>query len=277
MVLKTRHRSQTSHRNRERVLSARETGRQGFIRLCVAIAGALVVTPTSAVTSDSQDSESLIRDGVEMRRLGKEEEALKLLQAAFAAHPSARARAQIGLAEEALGQWIQADTDLDSALQAVEDPWIVKSASRLRAALVAKDAHLGTLQVLGSPTGAKVTADGRDLGPLPMNSAKRVACGEVVLSVAAEGYFTITRRIAGTAGTTGAAGTTGWAGTRLPGDGRRTTRPTLVRRGAGLRSSAQTGPAVKRHFRFSAVTDEILVQQKRSERMYRNFELTPYA
>jgi hypothetical protein len=55
--------------------------------------------------------------------------------------------------------------------------------------------HLGRLQVLGAPAGAKVKVDDRDVGELPMAAPVRVTAGEVVISVTAPGHIPINRKV----------------------------------------------------------------------------------
>jgi hypothetical protein len=49
--------------------------------------------------------------------------------------------------------------------------------------------------VLGSPAGAQIKVDNRDVGAMPMSQAVRVPTGEVVVSVSAPGHISISRRI----------------------------------------------------------------------------------
>ena len=66
---------------------------------------AILAARTAEATGDA--AEHLIKQGVELRAKGKDAEALVLFQKAYAATPSPRALAQIALAEQALGRWIE--------------------------------------------------------------------------------------------------------------------------------------------------------------------------
>src|SRR3982751_2270792 len=87
----------------------------------VLIAGALV---GAARQARADDAEPLIRRGIELRRAGRDAEALEQFRQANQLAPSPRAAAQIGLAEQALGRWLDADGHLRAALAAPSDPWI---------------------------------------------------------------------------------------------------------------------------------------------------------
>ena len=75
------------------------------------------------------------------------------------------------------------------------DPWIAKNVATLNRALRAVREHLGQVQVLGGPPGARVKAEDQDLGELPMQQAASVPAGDVVISVAAPGYISINRKV----------------------------------------------------------------------------------
>src|SRR5689334_14201627 len=71
-------------------------------------------TPAHADGDESADR--LLKRGVELRKAGKDDEALEAFRAAYTSRPSPRAQAQIGLAEQALGRWGDAERDLSEAL-----------------------------------------------------------------------------------------------------------------------------------------------------------------
>jgi len=164
------------------------------LSLVVVAVVAAAVAPR-ARAEDAADDEALIRQGVELRRARKDDEALAKFQAAFRARPTPRAQAQMGFAEQSLGRWVEAARDLEAALQAAQDPWIAKNAGSARDALAAVGQHLGQLQVLGSPAGAKVKVDEQDIGEIPMSAAARVPAGEVVITVSAPGHMSINRKV----------------------------------------------------------------------------------
>src|SRR5262245_7061850 len=62
--------------------------------------------------------EALIKSGVSLREQGKDEAALREFQRAHELSRAPRALAQIALAEQALGRWIDAEAHLEEALTA---------------------------------------------------------------------------------------------------------------------------------------------------------------
>ena len=111
------------------------------------------------LASDRTEDE-LIKEGVEKRRAGEDAAALDLFRLAYELKHSPRAVGQMGLAEMALGRWLNAETHLQEALTAAQDPWIKKNSRALEASQVSVREHLGNLEVLGSPEGAEVIVEG---------------------------------------------------------------------------------------------------------------------
>jgi hypothetical protein len=162
-------------------------------------AATLVLLVALPAAADS-DNDQLIRKGVELRRAGKDEQALEIFQQAYRMQPTPRAQAQSGLAEQALGRWLEAERDLTEPLRHPEDPWVAKNAATLRQSQSVVSQHLGNLQILGSPPGATVKFDNRIVGTLPMETPVRVTAGDVLVSVSAPGHVQIQRKLAVDAG-----------------------------------------------------------------------------
>jgi hypothetical protein len=72
------------------------------------------------------DTEDLLRRGIELRRSGKDPEALVVFQQAYEQSKAPKAMVQIGFAEQALGKWGAADRHLRAAVQSSDDAWIGK-------------------------------------------------------------------------------------------------------------------------------------------------------
>ncbi|HEX3697587.1 MAG TPA: PEGA domain-containing protein [Polyangia bacterium] len=132
------------------------------------------------------------RTGIEMRRRGDDRGALAAFQKSYRANPVPRTLAQIGLAEQALGRWVDAEAHLTEAMKATSNPWIVKNHASLEPALTTIGGHLGSIAVEG-PRGAAVDVNGAPAGTLPLDHALRVPAGTVVLSVRAPGYVPMQR------------------------------------------------------------------------------------
>lgn len=153
-----------------------------------------MVVVLAAPSARADEADDLIAQGIELRTAGKDEEALAVFRRALERSPSPRARAQVALAEQALGLWVSAETDLVAALATDADPWIAKNRTALDGALAVIRRHLGSLEVRG-PAGAHVQLDGRELGALPREVPFRVEAGTHRLEVAAAGHHTTSRSV----------------------------------------------------------------------------------
>jgi hypothetical protein len=161
-----------------------------FFRLLLLLTISLATPGARAETSD----DALVENGLKLRRARRDAEALALFRQAYDARPAPRTRAQIALAEQALGKWVEAERDLLLALAAASDPWIASHQETLNKALDTIGKHLGTLAVEANTREAQLWLNGAQVGELPVN-ALRVAAGSVRLDVRAKGYETATRAI----------------------------------------------------------------------------------
>jgi tetratricopeptide (TPR) repeat protein len=162
--------------------------------------GAAVMAPAQAraqaqTTAPNDEAESLIRRGVELRSSGQDAEALALFQQAWTLTRSPRARAQIGLAEQALGRWIDADDHIGEALDAAADPWVLRNRAALEGARVAVRRRLSTLDVRDAPAGAELWVNGTRRATLPLREPIRVVAGTVAIELRATGFRTVQRDV----------------------------------------------------------------------------------
>jgi hypothetical protein len=161
--------------------------------LCTVIAGTVVIRDAQA----QEDVMSVVEHGVELRRQGRDADALAEFKRALAIQKSPRVQAQVALAEQALGLWVQAEQDLLSIIGhgSEGDPWIRKNLATLSKALGVIQSHLGSLDLWGSPEGAEVYVDRKPVGKLPLEKPVRVAGGTMLLTARAEGYIETTRTV----------------------------------------------------------------------------------
>jgi hypothetical protein len=152
-------------------------------------------------TVQAADYESLMREGISLRRSGDDLAALSRFQQAFGLNQTPRAQAQIGLAEQALGRWTSADKHLQEALESDSDPWIRKNRGSLVEARAVVVTHLGQMEISGVPVGAEVRIDGDLVGRLPLSRPITVTAGGVAVEVRAPGYVPIVRATTVTART----------------------------------------------------------------------------
>ncbi len=155
---------------------------------------ALLTSGSSAYgdTAPSQVEVAVAR-GVAFRRAQRDVEALQAFEQAYEIEPSARIRAQIALAQQALGRWLAAEASLATALGVGGDPWIEKNRSVLDAAMIAIRAHLATIDVSSNVEGATLYVNGIAEGPLPRRA--RVEAGTVALDGSSAGYMTVRRTL----------------------------------------------------------------------------------
>ncbi len=157
----------------------------------------LVIGPGRRVAwADEQaQAEKLIRHGVELRKGHDDEAAAREFQKAYDLVHTPRAAAQLGLAEQALGRWEDAERHVDEALHAPADAWVARNRATLEEALGIIQAHLGRVEVIGDPAGAEVSVNGRSVGTLPLPNPVKVSAGEVDVEMHAAGYVAAQRTL----------------------------------------------------------------------------------
>ena len=185
---------------------ARQRARRGgsrrlsFLVLGVGLLGGLrgasdALARSPAKLSATDAPEALIAEGVARRERGEDEAALSSFQRAHGLCHCPRALAQVALAEQALGRWVDAQDQLSQALSHAEDPWIVAKRPLLEQALAEIADHVGWLALSGGVPGAVVSIGGSAVGVLPLARPLRVLAGVAALRVQAPGYASIERAI----------------------------------------------------------------------------------
>lgn len=155
---------------------------------------AFVCAARSAGAEGAAADDALIDRGVALREEGRDREALAEFERAYALRPTARARAQIALAHQALGDWVEAEKWLLDALGAADDPWIARNRAALDEALAVVRKHLGSIELDIRVAGASVTVDGVRAGTAPLAAPLRVVSGAHVVEIDAPGYERARRR-----------------------------------------------------------------------------------
>jgi hypothetical protein len=164
-------------------------------RVRLALIGLVSLCPSmifSPAWADTTSDDEAIKKGTELRRVGQDRAALAEFQRAVRLRETPRALAQMGLAEQALGLWVDANTHLARALDSRDDSWIQKNRPTLETAQASLRSHMAQLEVWGAPNGAEVLFDGVVAGTLPSVTAW-VATGDVSMTVKASGYAPMTR------------------------------------------------------------------------------------
>lgn len=141
---------------------------------------------SAALGADSlTEVDTLLKNGVQLRREGNHSSALGAFLKAHALSPSGRSLAQIGLARQSLHQWLEAETSLRLALETL-DPWVEKHRRALENTFADIRKHIGSLLVLGAKD-TRVFINEVYMGDLPMKEL-RLDEGYSVVRVEREGY-----------------------------------------------------------------------------------------
>jgi hypothetical protein len=139
------------------------------------------------------EAEQATQRGLELRRQWRDAEALDEFRRAYALARTPRLRAQIALAEQALGKWRDAEIDLEAALASSDDPWIASSKRALDAARALITDHLATLEATSNAPGALLRVG--DDAPVALPCAFRVERGPVRVRVEAKGFEPVDRTL----------------------------------------------------------------------------------
>jgi len=134
------------------------------IVLALALIGLTLVLGVFAGSAHAQASDPVteqIRHGIALREAGDDASALLEFQHAFDQSHRPLAVAQMGLAEQALGHWTDAEAHLRAALAAQGDTWIDRHRDALQAA------YAVILQHTAPPTEAQPSRPVAALSPAP--------------------------------------------------------------------------------------------------------------
>lgn len=170
---------------------------------CSALTTLLIALPAPAQeeTSAAERAETLINAGVALRREHRDAEALEQFRKAYELRPAPRTLAQIALAQQALGKWVDAERDLSEALKSQDDEWIASRASILQRALDNIREHLGFLVVETNVASATLYIDGVAAARLPMEPL-RVPAATLVLELRTAEHGKLVRSLTVPAGGT---------------------------------------------------------------------------
>jgi tetratricopeptide (TPR) repeat protein len=155
----------------------------------------LVLSLHTPALAQSGEADALIEQGLSLRREHRDEEALALFRRAHELTPSPRALAQIALAEQATGLWVEAHAHLSEALAAEGDAWISARRDALRQSLAAIEQRLGRLEIRGDAAGAEIYVDGTARGTMPLAEPLWVPAGRIVIEIRSSGHHPFNRTV----------------------------------------------------------------------------------
>ncbi len=168
--------------------------------LALTAAALLATLAAGAQTAADDDPETLFERGRTLRSEHRDAEALEVFARLHAATGAPRALAQVGLAEGALGRWVDAEAHLSAALDGAGDDWVGTHREPLAAALATVQQHLGSLAIECATAGAEVVVAGGVASPLPLARPLRVVAGSVAVEVRASGRSPVQRVVNVSAG-----------------------------------------------------------------------------
>lgn len=120
------------------------------------------------------DTEALVAQGIELRKQGRDTEALSQFREAAARNPkSPRILGHLSLALHATEHWIESEQIMQEVVRAVDDPWVARHAIELQQSLAKVQEHLAWLEV-DSPAPGKLRIDGLSVGDVPTRQPIRV-------------------------------------------------------------------------------------------------------
>lgn len=156
--------------------------------------GVVLAAPLAAHAQPS-DADILLRRAAQLRERGQYEDALRLAARAVEVEDSGRTRGEVVLCEVALERWVDAERHLEAVLATPDDPWVSRRRLSLDATLADVRGHLGRVELVRGPAGARVEINGAAAGTLPLREPIRVPSGRLLIVVRAEGYRDYRREV----------------------------------------------------------------------------------
>jgi hypothetical protein len=147
-----------------------------------------------------EDPETLIRQGVELRRKGEDARAEGYLLRAYQLAATPRTAAQLGLVELAVKKYLEADAHLGEALR-TRDSWVEENRHMLEDCRSSARKHLLRVELTSAPKGTVFAVEGAAAETLPADGVVWLAPGvTTTLQLDAPGFKSAKIRVAGAAG-----------------------------------------------------------------------------
>jgi hypothetical protein len=160
-----------------------------------------VAGPTWAQEAEAE-ADRLMHQGVDLRRQGKDLEALPFLQRAYAVFPSSKSGAQLGFVEQSLGLSLEAERHVSGALSDESDSWVQKNRTTIAKALQQIRAGLGRLVIKAEPPGVTVSINGATVAPRDLQKPVYVKPGSTLVEARRDGFGPQSKTVTVLAGTT---------------------------------------------------------------------------
>jgi hypothetical protein len=167
--------------------------------LAVCLAGCVSLASSRASGADG-DPESLIKQGVELRRQGKDALAEGYLRRAHQLAATPRTAAQLGLVELAVKNFLDAERFLSEALLA-RDAWVNEHRKALEESRAKARQNLLRVELTGAPKGTTASVEGVESTSLSTDGVLWLAPGEAVtIHLEAPGFKAADVKAQGAAG-----------------------------------------------------------------------------
>lgn len=163
----------------------------------VLVAASLLVSSVAA--AETEEPEALIRQGIELRRRGDDARAHGYFKRAYELSKTPRAAAQLGLVDQAVGRFAEADALLAEAL-ASNDPWVQQNRAILEGSVKTVHGHLGEILVVGAPSGTTWSDADHAAAPLRAGGSIWVKPGESTLRFETAAHQVVTKTVKVAAG-----------------------------------------------------------------------------
>lgn len=171
-------------------------GPRAFRGLTLAL---LILVPVASAAGADDDPETLIRQGVALRRSGEDAKAFGYFNRAYEISRTPRAAAQLGLNEAVLNRNADAQRHLSEALSG-NDAWVDQNRALLERTRETIRTRLGKIELHGLPSDATFGLANGSTEPVPADGVIWVEPGSLSLKLAAPRHATITKDAVVTAG-----------------------------------------------------------------------------
>lgn len=160
----------------------------------------LILCVRSTIGLAGEDPETLIRQGIELRKAGDDARAEGYFRRAYQLAATPRTAAQLGLAELAVSDYIHAEEHLTEAL-GYRDAWILEHLVVLKDSRDVARRNLFHVEMAGAPPNATIILEGAPPRPLPPGGIVWIDPGRsATIRIEAPGCQPAVLRITGAAG-----------------------------------------------------------------------------
>jgi hypothetical protein len=148
----------------------------------------------SAQAQETEEPEALIKQGISLRRKGDDRRAQGYLKRAYDLAKTPRSAAQLGLVEQALGQFADSQIHLSEAL-ATKDAWVQENRAQLEESRNFVRSKLAKVAITGAPGDATIAVGSDPPFALPRDGVVWLAPGANTVVMAAPGRKPVTKTV----------------------------------------------------------------------------------